>query len=71
MNEPGAKPSFEEALGRLEKIISRLEGGDMPLEETISLFEEGMALAAACDRSLEEAELKVRELLPEDLDGGE
>ena len=66
MNDMKETPSFEEALGKLEEIVSRLESGDMLLEETISLFEEGMALAATCARSLDEAALKVRELLPGD-----
>lgn len=53
------KISFEEAMKRLEEIVSHLEKGDIPLEESIRLFEEGSGLLALCSSQLEEAEQKV------------
>ena len=53
------KLSFEEAMKRLEEIVSHLEKGDIPLEESIRLFEEGSGLLALCSGMLEEAEQKV------------
>lgn len=54
-----AEPKFEASLQRLEEIVQRLESGDMPLEESLRVFEEGMKLAAFCSKKLEEAEKKV------------
>jgi len=56
-------PKFEECLKRLEKIVHELERGDAPLEKSLTLFEEGMQLSAACRNELEEAEGKVEILL--------
>ena len=53
------KLAFEEAMKRLEEIVSHLEKGDIPLEESIRLFEEGSGLLALCSSQLEEAEQKV------------
>lgn len=53
------KLSFEDAMKRLEEIVSHLEKGDIPLEESIRLFEEGSGLLALCSGQLEEAEQKV------------
>jgi len=54
--------SFEEALGRLEKIVSDLQQGGLALEESIALFEEGMGLARVCNERLNAAELKITQL---------
>ncbi len=54
---------FEECLQRLEKIVQELEKGDVPLEKSLTLFEEGMQLSTACRKELEEAEGKVEILL--------
>ena len=54
---------FEECLQRLDKIVQELEKGDAPLEESLTLFEEGMRLSTACRKELEEAEGKVEILL--------
>lgn len=54
---------FEECLQRLEKIVQELEMGDVPLETSLKLFEEGMQLSASCRKELEEAEGKVEILL--------
>ncbi len=58
-----AKLKFEDALGRLEEIVKRLEGGDLPLEESLKVFEEGVKLSKDCLKMLEEAEKKVEILL--------
>jgi exodeoxyribonuclease VII small subunit len=50
--------SFEEALDRLEKIVSQMESGDMKLEESLKLFEEGIALTKVCHQRLDEVEKK-------------
>jgi exodeoxyribonuclease VII small subunit len=63
-----AELSFEEAFAELEATVVQLERGDLPLEESIALFERGQALAAHCNIQLDTAELKVRQLLP-DSDG--
>ena len=54
---------FEECLERLEKIVQELEKGEVPLEKSLTLFEEGMELSASCRKQLEEAEGKVEILL--------
>ena len=56
-------PSFEESLKKLESIVENLEKGDLPLEDSIKLFEEGVGLSAACKKELEEAEGKVQVLI--------
>jgi exodeoxyribonuclease VII small subunit len=56
-------PKFEECLQRLEKIVQELEKGDVPLEQSLTLFEEGMQLSSACRKELEQAEGKVEVLL--------
>jgi exodeoxyribonuclease VII small subunit len=58
--------SYEDAFAQLEAILARLEGGDLPLEEALTLYEQGAALAAFCTRKLEEAELRVRVWQPGD-----
>jgi exodeoxyribonuclease VII small subunit len=54
---------FEECLERLEKIVQELEKGEVSLEKSLTLFEEGMQLSATCRKQLEEAEGKVEILL--------
>lgn len=54
---------FEECLERLEKIVQELEKGEVPLEKSLTLFEEGMQLSGTCRKQLEEAEGKVEILL--------
>jgi len=56
-------PKFEECLQRLEKIVQELEKGEVPLEKSLTLFEEGMQLSSACRKELEQAEGKVEILL--------
>jgi exodeoxyribonuclease VII small subunit len=54
---------FEECLQRLESIVQELEKGEVPLEMSLILFEEGMNLSSACRKELEQAEGKVEVLL--------
>ena len=54
---------FEECLERLDKIVQELEKGEVPLEKSLTLFEEGMQLSASCRKQLEDAEGKVEILL--------
>jgi exodeoxyribonuclease VII small subunit len=61
--------SFERAIQRLGQIVESLEQGDQPLEESIALFEEGMALAKNSQDILERAERRIEELLGVDVQG--
>jgi exodeoxyribonuclease VII small subunit len=54
---------FEECLQRLEQIVRELEKGEVPLENSLALFEEGMQLSSSCRNELEQAEGKVEILL--------
>jgi exodeoxyribonuclease VII small subunit len=54
---------FEDSLKQLETIVGQLEKGDLPLEDSIKLFEEGIRLSAVCKEELEAAEGKVQILL--------
>lgn len=55
--------SFEDALARLETIVSRLESGQAPLEESIALYEEGARLKAHCEDRLKAAQLRVEKIV--------
>jgi exodeoxyribonuclease VII small subunit len=57
------KPSFEEALAALETIVERLEKGELSLEESLKLYEEGIHLSRLCHGKLEEAEGRIEMLL--------
>jgi exodeoxyribonuclease VII small subunit len=63
-----ATVKFEEALARLEAIVAELERGELPLEDSMRVFEEGIKLSRVCLKMLEEAERKV-EVLVKDKDG--
>ncbi len=54
---------FEEALARLEAVVNRLESGELALEESLQLFEEGVHLTKVCTNRLEEAERRITILL--------
>jgi exodeoxyribonuclease VII small subunit len=68
MPEEPAQPaaSFESSLDELEKVVKELEGGDLPLERSLELFEKGMALSEACRKQLENAETRVEMLIRKD-----
>lgn len=57
-----AKPTYEESLKRLEEIVALLDGGSLPLDQSIKLFEESTKLVGICNDYLEKAKLKVTEL---------
>lgn len=59
---------FEEALSRLETIVAELEKGDLPLDQSLKIFEEGIRLSKTCLKMLDDAERKV-EILVQDKDG--
>ena len=54
--------SFEQSLSRLEEIVRHLEKGDLPLNDSLALYEEGTGLITACSKMLDEAEQKVVKL---------
>ena len=57
--------TFEAAFQELEETVQRLEGGELTLDEAIAFFERGQALVRLCDEKLEQAELRVNQLLPD------
>ena len=61
--------TFEQAFRQLEETVHGLEAGELPLGEALALFERGTQLAELCDRLLNEAELRVRQIVP-DSSGG-
>ncbi|MEN6331256.1 MAG: exodeoxyribonuclease VII small subunit [Smithella sp.] len=58
-----AKEKFEDALKKLEDIVKKMEAGDLPLEEALKSFEEGIKLIHFCQAKLDEAERRVELLL--------
>ncbi len=62
MTAKKVSPSFEDSLSRLDEIVRHLEKGDLPLSESLALYEEGTALIALCSKMLDEAEQKVVKL---------
>jgi exodeoxyribonuclease VII small subunit len=60
--------SFESSLRELEEIVEQLEAGDLPLEESLELFERGVRLSRECQKRLDDAERRV-EILLKDQDG--
>jgi exodeoxyribonuclease VII small subunit len=61
--------TFEELFAELEETVRRLEGGELPLGESLALFERSTALAEQCNTLLDRAELRVRQLM-QSADGG-
>lgn len=66
---PAIEISFEDAVKRLSEIVQKLERGDLPLEESLLLFEEGVRLSRASQAKLDSAQKRVEELLGIDRDG--
>lgn len=58
----GSKTTYEQAIKRLEEITAKMETGEISLEESMQLFEEGTKLSALCNQYLNEAEQKITEL---------
>ncbi|MGK7345629.1 MAG: exodeoxyribonuclease VII small subunit [Candidatus Nitrospinota bacterium M3_3B_026] len=63
--KPEKEMKFEAALKRLEEIVGKLEDGDLELEKSIELFEEGIKMAKTCQKKLDEAEKKIEKLVKE------
>jgi exodeoxyribonuclease VII small subunit len=61
--EEAVNMTFEQAMERLEKIVSKLESGDVPLEAAIELFQEGMSLSRLCGQKLEQVERRIEMLV--------
>ena len=66
--ESGEDLKFEKALERLEKIVAELEAGDIPLEDALKKYEEGVKLSRICGERLSQAEKKIQ-ILTKSLDG--
>lgn len=60
------KVSFEQAMGRLEEIVAQLEGGNVSLDSSLKLYEEGTALIRLCSETLDQAQLKMKTILEQD-----
>ncbi len=60
---------FEKKLTRLEEIVAKMESGDLPLEDSLKFFEEGVKLSRECNSQLSQAEQKVKLLLSVDAQG--
>ncbi len=58
--------SFEEAIEQLEEIVGKLESGDVPLENAIELYQQGMKLSQLCSLKLQQVEKKIEMLVEED-----
>lgn len=58
--------AFEASLAELEKLVERLEGGDQNLDAALKDFERGIVLTRQCQQALQQAELRVQQLLPRD-----
>ena len=55
--------TFEQSMQRLEQIVRAMERGDVPLEESLKLFQEGTALVRSCGKLLDDAQLQVRKVM--------
>lgn len=55
--------SYEDNYKRLEQVIARLDSGNLPLDESVALYEEGMRLAQLCEQQLDNAEIRVTQLI--------
>ncbi len=67
--KPIEQLTYEESFEELRAVVTELESGELPLEESLALFERGQALSKRCSALLEDAELKLKELVP-DGEGG-
>jgi len=62
MSAPNPVETYEALYTRLQEVVARLEAGELALDESLRLYEEGVGLAAACQRLLDAAELRVQQL---------
>jgi exodeoxyribonuclease VII small subunit len=69
-NDSSRVAEFEQSLDELEQLVARMEKGDMALDESLAAFERGVGLYRQCRTALDQAELRVRQIIdPNDLDG--
>lgn len=61
-------PTFEDRLRRLQEVVAALENGDLPLEDSVKLYKEGLALSRACREQVEKARNEIRLLTEEGLE---
>ena len=61
-----AEKNFEKSIDELEKIVAKLEGGDLSLDEMLKLFEKGVALSKECNTMLDSAEKKINQITKKD-----
>jgi exodeoxyribonuclease VII small subunit len=66
MKKKEERPDWEKSVSRLEEIVRALEGGSVGLDESLRLFEEGTAIVRALEKTLADAELRVRKLIDRD-----
>ncbi len=64
MTQPVEELDFEEAFAELEAIVQQLEAGSQSLDEALALYERGVALAKRCQELLDQAELRIKQLVP-------
>ena len=64
--DPASAADFEHSLDELEQLVTRMEGGELSLDESLASFERGIGLFRHCQQSLQQAELRVRLLLDPD-----
>lgn len=64
--EAEAPIQFEEAMKRMEEVVRRLEAGDIPLEEALELYQEGVQLSRVCAQKLDAIETQISQILEED-----
>lgn len=67
--KPPEQMEFEQAFQELQALVQQLEEGELRLEDSLRLFERGQALAARCNQLLEQAELRLRQLAPDETGG--
>jgi len=68
-SKPPEELTFEQAFEELQEVVAALESGDLPLEDSLRLFERGQALAERCSQLLEHGELRLKQLVPDDRGG--
>ena len=63
VRKKAAAPSFEEGMKRLEEIVEKLEGGDLPLDQSVKLFQECMELSHSCASQLKTVQQDVKKIV--------
>ncbi len=62
-NKDSKEPDFEEALSEIDSIVTKLEGGELSLDDSLRMFQRGMELVDSCSRKLDKAEEKLKVLI--------